>query len=66
MNNTTTEETGERQPTVATLPRRRGVVMRENGISDSYGKRYVRIRGGLQRVKAPVFAPLAMNFLLAD
>jgi hypothetical protein len=29
-------------PTVETLPRRRGVVMRSDGISDSYGRKYTR------------------------
>jgi hypothetical protein len=44
-------------PTVRTLPVRRGVVMRDStdgscGISDSYGKRYVRDFGGqLRRVR---------------
>lgn len=35
--------------TVLTLPRRRGVVMRHDGISDSYGKRYVRMDDGSLR-----------------
>jgi hypothetical protein len=36
-------------PTVKTLPVRRGVVMRADGISDSYGKRYVRQPDGSLR-----------------
>ncbi len=36
--------------TVDSLPKRRGVVMRADGISDSYGVQYVRVNGGLRRV----------------
>jgi len=37
-------------PTIETLPKRRGVVARANGISDSYGKQYLRMRDGSLRV----------------
>lgn len=42
----------QKTPTVERLPKRRGVVIRAEGISDSYGTRYVRDVGSrtLRRV----------------
>lgn len=36
--------------TVTSMPVRRGVVMRAEGIADSYGRQYVRVNGALRRV----------------
>lgn len=49
------------QATIETLPRRRGIVMRANGITDSYGQQYIRVNGGLRKVNAPAPKPLVLG-----
>lgn len=45
------------QTTIETLPKRRGVVARANGITDSYGKQYIRMSDGSLRKLNAVTEP---------